>query len=199
MKTITTILLVLTVLCVQAQEKFSVGIQMEGIYSMPQNQSLFSGRIDNDFGGGVGIYYSHQIWKTFSANTGIGYRYIQYNRIDKNTFYPVGTPTLDSYKQNYVVLPINLRKSFWNEKFFIEPGIELNRIVGLEYKEPQTELLWKMGAGSRMGKLNYSLNYVWGNQVQTDILDLNNFKMAQYKSRMLQLKVSYPLWSKNNQ
>lgn len=199
MKTITTILLVLTVLCLQAQEKFSVGIQMEGIYSMPQNQSLFSGRIDNDFGGGVGIYYSHQIWKTFSANTGIGYRYIQYNRIDKNTFYPVGTPTLDSYKQNYVVLPINLRKSFWNEKFFIEPGIELNRIVGLEYKEPQTELLWKMGAGSRMGKLNYSLNYVWGNQVQTDILDLNNFKMAQYKSRMLQLKVSYPLWSKNNQ
>lgn len=199
MKTITTILLALTVLCVQAQEKFSIGIQMEGIYSTPQNQGLFPAQIDKEFGGSVGMYYSHQIWKSFSANTGLNYRYIQYNKFDKNVGYPIGYPTLDGfkYKQNYLVLPLNLRKSFLNEKLFIETGMELARILGRDKKDPQTELLWKVGTGSKIGKLSYSLNYIWGNKEQFDILRMEpDYRVVLYKSRMLQFKVSYPLWQK---
>ncbi len=199
MKTIATILLALTVLCVQAQEKFSIGIQMEGIYSTPQNQGVFPAQINKDFGGGVGLYYSHKIWKTFSANTGLNYRYIQYNQFDKTVYYPIGYPTLDGfkYKQNYLVLPINLRKSFLNEKLYFETGVELNRIIGRDKKDPQTELLWKIGAGSKIGKLSYSLNYIWGNKEQFDILRMEpDARVVAYKSRLLQLKVSYPLWSK---
>lgn len=197
MKAITTILLVLSILCLHAQEKFSIGVQMEGIYSTPQNQAIYAAQIDKDFGGGVGMYYSHQIWKTFSANTGLNYRFIQYNRFNKNIAYPMGYPTLDGYKykQNYLVVPINLRKSFLNEKLFIEPGIELNRILGREDKDPQTELLWKIGAGSKIGKLSYSFNYLWGNKEQFDIINPGpDFRVVLYKSRMLQFKVSYPLW-----
>ena len=199
MKTITTILLVLSILFLNAQEKFSLGVQMEGIYSTPQNQDLFAAQIDKDYGGGVGMYYSHQIWKSFSASTGLSYRFIQYNQFDKNINYPIGYPTLDGYqyKQNYLVVPINLRKSFLNEKLFIEPGIELNRILGREDKKTQTELLWKIGAGSKIGKLSYSLNYLWGNKEQFDILNPGaDFKVVLYKSRMLQFKVSYPLYHK---
>lgn len=199
MKTITTILLVLSILFLNAQEKFSLGVQMEGIYSMPQNQGLFPAQIDKDFGGGVGMYYSHQIWKTFSANTGLNYRYIQYNKFDKNVGYPIGYPTLDGfkYKQNYLVLPLNLRKSFLNEKLFIETGMELARILGRDKKDPQTELLWKVGAGSKIGKLSYSLNYIWGNKEQFDILRMEpDYRVVLYKSRMLQFKVSHPLWQK---
>ena len=185
MKTITTILLALTVLCVQAQEKFSIGIQMEGIYSTPQNQGLFPAQIDKEFGGSVGMYYSHQIWKSFSANTGLNYRYIQYNKFDKNVGYPIGYPTLDGfkYKQNYLVLPLNLRKSFLNEKLFIETGMELARILGRDKKDPQTELLWKVGTGSKIGKLSYSLNYIWGNKEQFDILRMEpDYRVVLYKS-----------------
>lgn len=199
MKTIATILLALTILSVHAQEKFSIGIQMEGIYSMPQNQGSFAAQIDKDFGGGVGLYFSHQIWKTFSVNTGLNYRYIQYNKFDKNVAYPIGYPTLDGfrYKQNYLVLPVNLRKSFLNEMLFLESGVELNRIIGRDKKDPQTELLWKIGAGSKIGKLSYSINYLWGNKEQFDVLWLEpDFRVVDYKSRMLQFKVSYPLWRK---
>ncbi|MBA4408624.1 MAG: hypothetical protein Q8S54_05640 [Bacteroidota bacterium] len=200
MKTITAILLVLTVLCVQAQEKFSLSVQLEGVYSMPLTQGSFPVKIEKDFGSGIGLNFSHQIWKTFSANTGLNFRYIQYNRLDKNVGYPIGYPTLDGYqyKQSYLVLPVSLRKTYLNEKLFLEAGLELNRIFGREKKDPQTELLWKIGAGSKVGKLNYSLNYLWGNKEQEDILRLDpNLKIVAYKSRMLQFEVSYPLWQKN--
>ncbi len=199
MKTITTILLVLSILFLNAQEKFSFGVQMEGIYSTPQNQGVFPAQIDKDFGGGIGLYFSHQIWETFSANTGLNYRYVQYNKFDKNVGYPIGYPTLEGfkYKQNYLVLPFNLRKSFLNEKLFVETGVELARILGRDKKDPKTELLWKIGAGSKIGKLSYSLNYIWGNKEQEDILRLEpDLKIVAYKSRMLQFKVSYPLWQK---
>lgn len=40
MKTIATILLELAIFSLNAQEKFSVGLQVEGIRSMPKNISL---------------------------------------------------------------------------------------------------------------------------------------------------------------
>jgi len=198
MKTITTILLVLTIFSLNAQEKFSVGFQVEGIRSTPKNLS-YTSTIESGFGTGVGIYVSHQIWKSFSANTGINYRFIQYNRFDKNVSSYIGEPTLDGFKynQNYLVVPFNLRKSFFNERLFVEIGPELNWIFGRENKDPKTELLWKIGAGSKIGKLSYSLNYLWGNKEQSDVLiSGSNNKFVTYNSRMLQLKVSYPLWLK---
>jgi hypothetical protein len=198
MKAITLILAVFSILSLNAQEKFSLGFQVEGILTSPKNNSNVS-TIENSFGSGAGIYFTHGILKSFSLNTGLNYRFIQYNRFDKNVFYPIGYPTLDGfqYKQNYLVLPVNIRKSFLNEKLFIETGVELARILGRDKKDPQTELLWKIGAGSKIGKLSYSLNYIWGNREQFDVLRLEpDFKVVDYKSRMMQFKVSYPLFGK---
>jgi hypothetical protein len=123
--------------------------------------------------------------------------YIQYDEFDKNIIYQVGQTTFDGYryKQNYLVVPINPRKSFFNGWLFIEPGVELNWILGRPDKTPKNELLWKIGAGSKIGKLNYSLNYLWGNKEQDDMLvDGAKYSPVIYKSRMVQFKVSYPLW-----
>ena len=198
MKTITTILLVLTILGLNAQEKFSVGLQVEGIRSTPKNLS-YSSTIESGFGTGVGIYVSHVIYKSFSANTGLNYRFIQYNHFDKSIGYQTSSKPFDGYQynQNYLVVPLNLRKSFFNEKLFIETGLELNWILGRENKKPKSEILWKIGAGSKLGKLNYSLNYIWGNNEQSDVLiSGTNVKFVNYSSRLLQLKVSYLLWQK---
>lgn len=199
MKTITTILLVLTVLNLQAQEKLSVGIQMEGIRSMPKNIHSFYAIMDKELGGGVGVYFSANIWKSFSANTGLNYRFISYDCSRENyTNNQIGPADWYTYKQNYIVVPINLRKSFLNNWLYLESGVELNWILGREDKKPKNEMLWKFGVGSKLGKLNYSLNYLWGSKEQEDML-IEGIKFAPvvYKSRMLQLKVSYPLWQKN--
>lgn len=199
MKTITTILLVLAILSLDAQEKFSIGLQVEGVRSTPKNLYSIS-TIESSFGYGVGIYVSHAILKSFSANTGLNYRFIQYSRFDKNVSYPTNyEPPFVGYKynQNYLVVPLNLRKSFFNEMLFIETGLELNWILKRVDKKPKNEMLWKIGAGSKLGKLNYSLNYIWGNKEQSDLLiSGSNVKFVTYTSRMIQLKVSYPLWQK---
>jgi len=201
MKTITTILLVLTVLCVQAQEKFSAGIQVEGIRSTPKNLFRSYAIMDKELGGGVGVYFSANIWKSFSANTGLNYRFVTYDCNKENySGYPSQLNSVDSYtyKQNYLVLPINIRKNFLNNWLFVEPGIELNWILSRENKKPKNEILWKIGVGSKLGKLNYSLNYLWGNKEQKDMLIKGDkFAPVVYNSRMLQFKVSYPLWQKN--
>jgi hypothetical protein len=199
MKTIATILLALTIMSLKAQEKFSVGIAVEGFHSAPENISFYGAQMEKEFGGGAGVFFSANIWKYFSANTGINYRFITYDEFDKNVSYPVGYPTLDGYiyKQNYLTVPVNLRGSFFKNWLFVEPGIEFTWILGNENKKPQNEMLWKIGAGSKIGKLNYSLNYLWGTKEQSDILNPGpDFRVIVYKSRMIQLKVTYPLWSK---
>lgn len=191
----------MTVLCVQAQEKFSAGILMEGIRSTPKNLYFYSAKMSKEYGGGVGVYFSANIWKSFSANTGVNYRQISYNCSYENySEYPSLPTSVDlySYKQNCLVVPINLRKNFINNWLFVEPGIELNWILSREDKKPQNEILWKIGVGSKLRKLNYSLNYLWGHKEQVDILNPGpEFKVITYKSRMLQFKGSYPLWQKN--
>jgi len=201
MKTITTILLVLTVLCVQAQEKFSAGFQVEGIQSMPKNSNFPSiARMGNSYGGGIGAYFSATIWKSISANTGLNYRTVSYD-CSYDIFNSSGQSSSVgscTYRQNWLVVPFNLRKSFLNNWLFVEPGIELNWILGHEQMKHKNEMLWKIGIGSKFGKLNYSLNYLWGNKEQLDFLYPDgNFKIVNYNTRMLQLKVSYPLWQKN--
>lgn len=200
MKTIATILLALTVLFLNAQEKFSIGMQLEGIYSTPKNLFSSFAIMDKEYGAGAGVFFSANIWKSFSANTGLNYRSVSYDCNKENySGYPSQLISFDSYtyKQNYLVVPVNLRKNFLNNWLFVEPGIELNWILGREDKKPKNEMLWKIGVGSKLGKLNYSLNYLWGNKAQRDMLvEGDKFAPVVYNSRMLQFKVSYPLWSK---
>lgn len=199
MKTITTILLALTILSLNAQEKLTVGIQIEGIYSTPLNLNFFPAKMNKDFGEGVGVYLSRNIWKSVSVNAGLNYRTITYNHLDQNVMNQTGNSSLEGYKykQDYWVVPVNLRKCFLSNWLFIEPGIEFNWIIGRADKDPKMEILWKIGAGSKIGKLNYSLNYLWGNKEQSDFLNPGpDFKVVMYKSRMFQFKVSYPLWQK---
>lgn len=201
MKTITTILFVLTALCLHGQEKFSAGIQMEGFRSTPKNLYSYCAKMDMEPGGGVGAYFSATIWKLFSANTGLSYRFISYDCYKEN--YSVGYSSqivsvdLYTYKQNYLVVPVNLRKSFFDNWLFVESGVELNWILGRESKKPKNEMLWKIGIGSKLGKLNYSFNYLWGNKEQEDLLiEGIKFVPVVYNSRIVQLKLTYPLWSK---
>lgn len=198
MKTITTILLVLTVLFVQGQEKFSVGITAEGIRSTPKNLFASGALMDKPLGGGGGIYFSANILKSLSANTGLNYRAISYD-CHRDNYSGPELVSVDSYsyKQNYLVVPVNLRKHLLNDWLFVETGIEMNWSLGREDKRPKNEMLWKIGIGSKLGNLNYSLNYLWGHKKQIDILNPGaDFQVVAYKSRMLQFKVSYPLWQK---
>jgi len=191
--------MVLAILGLKAQEKFSMGIQVEGIQSRPENIYFYPAQMDKEFGGGAGVFFAANLWKSFAANTGLNYRFIQYNTFDKNIGHLVGHPTLDGYKynQNYLTVPVNLRGDFFNKWLFVEPGIELTWILANEDKDPQFEMLWKIGAGSKIGKLNYSLNYLWGTKEQFDILNSGpDFRVIVYKSRIVQLKVSYPIWSR---
>jgi len=100
----------------------------------------------------------------------------------------------NEYNQNYLTVPVNIRGSFLDNWLFFEPGIESTWILGNDSKDPKFELLWKIGAGSKVGKLNYSLNYLWGTQDQTDVIKTDPLQLTVYQSRLLQLKVSYPLW-----
>ncbi len=190
----------MAVLGLKAQEKFSMGVQIEGFHSNPKNLSDIS-TMEGSFGVGAGMYVSHIFWKSFSANTGLNYRFVQYDQFDKNIGYPPNSERpFDGYRynQNSLVIPLNIRKSFFTERLFVEAGLELDRVLNHENKDPKIELLWKIGAGSRIGKLNYSLNYIWGNKEQADVLiSDSNYKVITYKSRMLQLKVSYPLLQMN--
>ena len=194
----------MTVLCLNAQEKFAAGIQVEGIRSTPKNLSSFGAIMNKELGGGVGAYFSATIWKSFSANTGLNYRFISYDCNKENySGYPSKMVSIDrlSYNQNYLVIPVNIRKSFLNKWLFAETGIELNWILGHENKKPQNEMLWKIGLGSKLGKLNYSLNYLWGNKEQGELIiygpaEEYKFAPVNYKSRILELKISYPLWKR---
>jgi hypothetical protein len=84
-----------------------------------------------------------------------------------------------------------------NGWLFLEPGVELNWVLGRAHKNPKNEILWKFGVGSKLGKLNFSLNYLWSDKEQVDLL-IEGIKIAPvvYKIRMLQLKITYPLWQK---
>ncbi len=198
MKTIATLLLVLSVLCVYAQDRLSIGIKVEGFWFMPHDQKYFGAVMDNSIGAGTGVYFSGNIWKTFSVNTGVGYRFMS-NDCTKTNFSAESTSPADrySYNQNCLVVPFNLRKNYFNGLLFVEPGFELDWIMGRENREPKHELLWKIGLGSHLGKLEYSLNYLWGSKQQEDML-IEGIKFAPviYKSRLVQLTVSYPLWGK---
>jgi hypothetical protein len=57
MKTITTILLLLSFIGLKAQEKFSVGITLEGVHSSPKNLYVYPTKIAPEFGGGIGAFF----------------------------------------------------------------------------------------------------------------------------------------------
>lgn len=203
MKTITTILLLLIALGLKAQEKFSAGITAEGFISNPKNLNYGFSNIDNGPGTGVGIYFSAQIWKSLSANSGISYRFLQNGyaheqTVTEDSYGTVGTGVFDQYKykQSFLVVPINLRYSLLNNWLFVEPGAEFSWILNRENRKPGNDLLWKIGLGSKLGKLNYSLNYLWGSKAQTDVfLQWTRVDGLTFKNRMVQFKVSYPLWN----
>jgi len=204
MKTITTVLLLMITLGLNAQEKLSVGIRVEGFNSSPKN--LFSpyAHIGQSLGTGAGVYFSAPIWKSFSANTGLNYRFVSYD-CSRNNYTGIQVTSTDqfSYKQNGLVVPINIRKGFMNNWIFAETGIEMNWILNREDKKPKNEMLWKIGVGSKLGRLNYSLNYLWGTQAQTDVITYGpveeyKFTAVEYKNRMLQFTVTYPIWVKKH-
>ncbi len=68
MKTSTTILFVLSVLVLNAQQKFSAGIQLEGIYSTPKNLSIIS-TMESSFGTGGGIYLHKLLHNSILQNS----------------------------------------------------------------------------------------------------------------------------------
>ncbi len=203
MKTITTILLLLTFIGLKAQEKFSAGITVEGLSSNPQNLNYDFSNIDSGLGTGIGIFFSTQIWKSLSANSGISYRFLRNDYSHERTttqdpYGTVGTGVFDQYKykQSFLVVPINLRYNLLNNWLFIEPGAELSWVLNRGNRRPNNDMMWKIGLGSKIGELNYSLNYLWGSKEQNDVfLQGTRVDGLRFKSRMIQFKVSYPLWN----
>lgn len=201
MKTIATVLFLVITLGLHAQEKFSAGVGIEGFNSSPKNLFTPYAHIKQSLGTGAGIYFSATVWKSFSANTGLNYRFVSFDC--SRDFYSgnqlVSTDQF-SYKQNTLVVPVNIRKNI-NKWLFAETGIELNWILNREVKKPQNEILWKIGLGSKIGRLNYSLNYLWETQEQSDVINYGpaeeyKFAAVKYKNRMLQFTVTYPIWVK---
>jgi len=183
-----------------AQPKIEVGLTTEGSWVMKKeltNRSLHTGRKSN-WGTGLGAYVAVPIWWHFSVSGGITYRY---SEIQKGT--AIWTPYEDGYgeiltgynfkkhQRRYLVIPFNLRFLVFRD-WFISGGIEYCRLLN-NYESIKTnkENNWTIGIGNQKYKLRWSLQYTRG-------VDEQRIKIPgdfMYKTKRLQLSLSYPLWT----
>ena len=101
MKTIVTVIILVIALGLHDQEKFLAGIRVEGFNSSPKNLFTPYAQIKQSLGTGAGIYFSAIVWKSFSANTGLNYRFVSYDC--SREFYSgnqlISSDQFSSYKQ----------------------------------------------------------------------------------------------------
>jgi len=89
------------------------------------------------------------------------------------------------------------------KKMYITGGMEACHLFGYNYLERKMEYNWTMGFGSKSKKLNWEIKLISG--LKEQIAEHQNAqgqgindKWIRYKTQMLQLSLSYPLWHKQH-
>lgn len=204
----TSLLLFSTSFFLFAQSKLEIGLTAEGSWCMKKESTIpirmYGER--NNWGTGIGGYVSIPVWWRFYASSGLIYRYSEYQKgipIWKhvtNTSSILSGYTWIKSSRNYLVVPLNLRLLI-TKKMYITGGIEACHLFGYNYLKQSIEYNWTLGVGSKAKKFNWELKLVSGLNPQTaEHHDSQgqgiNDKWVMYKTNMLQLSLSYPLWKK---
>jgi len=190
-----------------SQSKVEFGITTEGLWCM-KNESTIPIRIygeRNNWGAGFGGYVSVPLWWRFSLFSGVSYRYSEYQKgipkWDKIDYGSVlSGHTWYRSSRNYAVIPLNLRFLF-TKKMYISGGIEACHLFGYNSVDHEIESNWTMGFGKKAKKLSWEVKLVSGFKAQeaehqnTQGKSINE-KWLLYKTKMVQLSLSYPLWRK---
>ncbi|MGQ8338085.1 hypothetical protein ACUNWD_16155 [Sunxiuqinia sp. A32] len=226
MKTITFLLL----LCLSfsfsiAQEKGQLGVYTEGGWYTPKDSPGNS--MKDGIAAGIGMYYEFPIHNRFFGSLGVGYRYKQNQKYQVEYSYfgdeyggygystygyspygysPYGSNTSAgewlNFPQHYIVLPAKLKYRLKNN-FFVQSGLEASWLLNYDYVSVKPEFNWSLGLGSKIGDLEWSLNYVRGTKMQgmlnyTNVPDvpIEITKDQGLRNRMLMLNLLYPLWKR---
>jgi len=190
-----------------AQSKIEIGLTAEGLWCMKKESTIpirmYGER--NNWGSGFGTYVSMPIWWRFSISSGLSFRYSEYQkgipvwkRLDYGSILS-GHNWIKS-SRNYLVVPLNLRLLL-TKKMYITGGMEACHLFGYNYLKQNIEYNWALGVGNNAKKLNWELKLISGLNPQTaEHHDSQgqgiNDKWVMYKTNMLQLSLSYPLWKK---
>lgn len=185
----------------------------------------YDGELDNWSAGG-GFYASYPIWWRFSLLGGARFRYAKIQRgfeiwetIEGEQWDQMTGFNIIAYDRFYLVVPLDLRLHI-TPKLFISCGIEACRMLNdHDYIKHATEYNRNFGIGGYCGKLSWNLQYLLGFKEQSienyysdtvipDDLEIpeefyqyylgskNSHKSYDYKTKRVQLCLSYPLWSK---
>jgi hypothetical protein len=191
-----------------SQPKTEFGVTTEGSWCM-KNESRIPIRNygeRSNWGTGIGGYVSVPVWWRFSLSSGLSYRYSEYQKgIPEWKPVDFGGSILSGYtwyksSRNYLVVPLNLRLLV-TKKIEITGGIEACHLFGYNYLERDIEYNWAMGFGNKSKKLNWEIKLTSGLKEQaaehqnTQGQGIND-KWLMYKTKMIQLSLSYPLWKK---
>ncbi len=213
MKTITFIVLLL--LCVSgafAQKKGELGVYTEGSWFMPKEK--FDMPLKNGIGIGAGVYYSRPVIGKLSASIGVGYQFKSnkgytysldyYENYYENDYgyggYTGGSYDYGSWKtfpQHYLVVPLKFKYTLKNN-FFITSGVDASWLLNYDTVNEKPECNWLVGFGSKIGDLQWTVNYTEGFSKQAfgnfyDGSDIYG-EVQGLKNRMLSVNLSYPLW-----
>jgi len=198
-----------------SQNKLELGLYTEGSLVMEKELIIRSShylKSKTTWGTGLGIYASVPVWWRFSLYGALGYRYAQLldgyavtKLQEDGDGYTIDRYDYEKYKHRYLVAPINIRFN-WPGNCLISGGIETCWMLN-DYDKIKNipEYNWCIGFGSQKHKLKWNLQYIWGLDKQEiqDYFDttysdgsLRTRLLYNYRTKRLQLTLTYPLWSK---
>ena len=154
----------------EMKQYYQVFYKDGGYYVMGDNGFCFTG-------GGNGV-------------NGVNIGYLEYSKTSEGW---------DKLPMHSVVVPIHLRLHF-SKNLFVSGGIESAWLINYEMVNEKPEFNWTLGFGSDKHKLSWSVNYIKGFKDQgfgksTPEAD-GHYIGSIYRSNMLQLNLSYPIWQR---
>jgi len=199
--------------CTYSQPKFEAGIIIEG-------SSLSKGELNKEFGyfkarinwgTGIGGYVVVPIWRRISLSSGCIYRYTKLQKGDPiwlpaDKEHPWGSLTGNYnwgiFSRNYILVPLALRVHL-SKNFYVSAGAETCYLLGYSEVKNRPEYNKAFGFGSRRHRLNWEFLYIVGLKEQLAAnYDAQGRAGAtdyfKYKTNMMQLSLSYPLWERKH-
>jgi len=208
----TTLILTVITVATFSQNKLELGLYTEGAWVMKDELAIDYGHVGerHNWGTALGAYVSMPIWRRFSLYGALGGRYAQIQR--GNAIWTLGEYgdgylltgyDYEKYKRWYLTAPVNIRFR-WPGNCFLSGGVETCWILNdYDSIKNKPENNWSIGFGSQKHKLKWNLQYIWGfdNQEIKNYFTSSDGTRLQglnyiYKTKRLQLTLSYPLWSK---
>lgn len=183
----------LTVVLVQAQKRFELGVSLNaGLYFPEENELGYN--IDKGLQTDIGLRVNYFVTKTTKLGTGVLYNYV---KTFETKFYspePI-IPTL-----NAIEIPLYIQQQFYNN-WFIEAGVSsLFHLKTIETTDGNISTFgkWNLGGGIKLKKLAVSIQYSQNFNNKTIIIQSkqsSSISLSGYKRKVLALKLEYSLWN----